>query len=330
MLDDWIYIFLPRISCALAWVVNPIFVYFIFTEKSQTFGNYRYLLLFFALFNLLYSVVNVVVPIDIHNYRYCFFLILRHGWFVEISDFHYHMAAGRCSLVASSYALLLVHFIYRFLVIYDSSLTRLHFHWYMTGSLLLSVAYFVAWQTICWFLGYASVEMRQYVREEIRRTYGRDSMDFNMIGTLYDEASYEAKFKSWLATIIWSSISVASISAYMVLALLTIHKLKKMSCNASKKTSKFQFELLRALIVQTLIPIVISFSPCLLCWYTPIFGIQLPREFNYFEVGALGLFSFVDPIAIILCLPIFRHRISNFWKTSTTSLEEPSTKVRNI
>lgn len=63
MLDDWIYIFLPRISCALAWVVNPIFVYFIFTEKSQTFGNYRYLLLFFALFNLLYSVVNVVVPI---------------------------------------------------------------------------------------------------------------------------------------------------------------------------------------------------------------------------------------------------------------------------
>ncbi|EFP00222.1 CRE-SRJ-42 protein [Caenorhabditis remanei] len=71
----------------------------------------------------------------------------------------------------------------------------------------------------------------------------------------------------------------------------------------------FQVELLRALIVQTVIPIFISFSPCLLCWYSPMFGIQLARGFNYVEVSALGVFAFVDPVAIILCLPIFRLRI---------------------
>ncbi|EFP00338.1 hypothetical protein CRE_19063 [Caenorhabditis remanei] len=63
MLDVWVYQYIPKIFCALAFLVNPVFIYLIFTEKSSKFGNYRFLLLFFALFNLTYSVVNVIVPL---------------------------------------------------------------------------------------------------------------------------------------------------------------------------------------------------------------------------------------------------------------------------
>ncbi|KAF1754169.1 hypothetical protein GCK72_020729 [Caenorhabditis remanei] len=309
MFDDWVFQYLPKIFCGLAFFVNPIFIYMIFSENTKKFGNYRFLLLFFALFNLTYSVVNVVVPLDIHNYRYCFFLFLKHGWFVEPSEFHFNLLVARCSLVAASYAILLIHFIYRYLAIHNSKFTREKFYQYMTFSVLVFAMYFGVWHAICYYPGRANVEIKKYIREDFRELYGSDSMYFNMLGALFNEGSEETTFQSWVAVILWSSLSTISIVMFLVLAVMTIKKLKKMAPNTSRKTSKFQVELLRALVVQTVIPIFISFSPCLLSWYSPMLGIQLGRGINNIEAMALGVFAFVDPVAIILCLPIFRNRI---------------------
>ncbi|EFO97734.1 hypothetical protein CRE_16140 [Caenorhabditis remanei] len=336
MFDDWVFQYLPKIFCGLAFFVNPIFIYMIFTEKSKKFGNYRFLLLFFALFNLIYSVVNVVVPLDIHSYRYCFFLFLKHDWFVEPSEFHFNLLVARCSLVAASYAILLIHFIYRYLAIHNSKFTREKFHLYMTFSVLVFAMYFGVWHAvsnflmelltetsfqICFYPGRANVEIKKYIREDFREIYGSDSMDFNMLGALFNEGSEETTFQSWVAVILWSSLSTISIVMFLVLAVMIIKKLNKMAPNASRKTSKFQVELLRALVVQTVIPIFISFSPCLLSWYSPMLGIQLGRGINYIEAMALGVFAFVDPVAIILCLPIFRNRIFRFCRDGGSKLK---------
>nr|pir hypothetical protein T03D3.7 - Caenorhabditis elegans [Caenorhabditis elegans] len=309
MFEDWIYKYIPQASCALTFLVNPIFIYLIFSEKSSKFGNYRFLLLYFAIFNLLYSMLNVIVPLDIHNYRYSFFIFVRHGWFMERSELNFHALAARCSIVASSYAVLFSHFIYRYLVISDSSLTRHHFHWYMTGSFLLSFLYFSWWHATCYFPGRANIELLQYIREDFQETFGLDSMNFNMAGAMFSVGSDKTNLRAW---------ELIANNA----------KAQGNDCENQPKTSRFQFELLRALIVQSVIPIFISFSPCTFCWYSAIFGIQLDKSFNYFESIALGVFSFVDPIAIILCLPIFRCKILNaincfskiYNKNSTSSI----------
>uniref|UniRef100_A0A1I7V262 Serpentine receptor class gamma n=1 Tax=Caenorhabditis tropicalis TaxID=1561998 RepID=A0A1I7V262_9PELO len=59
----WIYKYIPRVFGTLAFIVNPIFVYLVFTEKTAKLGNYRYVLLYFAVLNLVYSVANVAIPI---------------------------------------------------------------------------------------------------------------------------------------------------------------------------------------------------------------------------------------------------------------------------
>nr|pir hypothetical protein C31B8.10 - Caenorhabditis elegans [Caenorhabditis elegans] len=290
MLEDWIFRYIPRIFSALSFLVSPWFVYLVFTEKPANFGNYRYLLLYFACFNLIYSVANVAVPMvskiiwlthDIHSYRYCFFVTVRHGWFAQVSEVNFQMLSARCSLVSVSYAVILTHFVYRYLVVHDSSLTKKHFHWYLAISAV--------------------------------------------------EGSYETLFNSWANTIMSFTVSVGSLTMFCILTKMIMFNLKKMTVTASKKTAKFQSELLRALIVQTVIPMFVSFSPCLLCWYSPMFGIQLGRYlnyqkavaetsknghfrgFNYLEISALGVFAFVDPVAIVLCIPICRKRMYLFF-----------------
>ncbi|PIC25068.1 hypothetical protein B9Z55_018147 [Caenorhabditis nigoni] len=231
-----IYKHIPKVFGTLAFIVNPIFVYLIFTEKSTKFGNYRYVLLYFATFNLVYSVANVVIPIDIHSHRYCFYLFISDGLFVERTDLHLQILSLRCALVASSYAILLSHFIYRYLVVHDSTLTRENFHFFVLISFGIFVAYTTVWHLI-------------------------------------------------------------------------MKKLNRMACTTSRKISNFQVELLRALIVQTVIPIFVSFFPCVISFTIPIFNLDLGRPINYVEVIALGAFAFCDPVAIVMCLPIFRNRV---------------------
>ncbi|CCD71818.1 Serpentine Receptor, class J [Caenorhabditis elegans] len=319
MLEDWVFYYLPRIFCGFTYVVNPVFIYLIFTEKSSQFGNYRFLLLFFAVFNMIYSVMNFLIQIDIHSYRYCFFLFLKNNWFPQSPQLNFHLLLARCSMLAASYGVLLIHFIYRYLIMSNSTLTNEKFHWYLTGSAVIIMLYFWFWYFLCWFSGEANLETRQYIRDYFQSTFGSDSMDSSMLTALYNEASLETKIRSWNLISSASALSILSIITFFILARLIMQKLENLSVTSSVKTSKFQFELLRALIVQTVVPIFISFSPCFLCWYSPIFGIQLNRGFNYFEVSALAVFSFVDPVAIILCVPIFRARVFCNRKNMPTS-----------
>ncbi|CCD70348.1 Serpentine Receptor, class J [Caenorhabditis elegans] len=305
----FVYRHIPKLFGALAFIVNPIFVYLIFTEKSTKFGNYKYLLLYFASFNLVYSVANVVVPIDIHSHRYCFYLFISDGLFFGQSDWHLHMLSARCALVSASYAVLLSHFIYRYLALHNSELTNDKFHTYMTISFGIFCVYFVVWHASCFYLGGANLEIKEYIRTDFRDFYRMDSMDMNMISCLYREGTDHTLLRSWSTTILWTSISAISICMFLMLACMIMKKLNKMSSCMSKKTSTLQLELLRALIIQTVIPIFVSFFPCVISFIIPIFDLDLGRPINYVEVIALGAFAFCDPVAIVLCLPVFRQRV---------------------
>ncbi|EFO99766.1 hypothetical protein CRE_19025 [Caenorhabditis remanei] len=319
-----VYKHIPKVFGTLAFIVNPIFVYLIFTEKSTRFGNYRYVLLYFAMFNLVYSIANVAIPIDIHSYRYCFYLFISDGLFVESTDWHLFLVALRCALVASSYAVLLSHFIYRYLVIHDSTLTRGNFHIYMLMSFGIFLAYTSVWHASCYFLGSANQETKEYIREDFGKFYGIDSMDRNMIACLYNEGTNFTVIRSWSTTTLWTTISAISICVFLKLAHMIMRKLENITGSISRKTSKLQIELLRALIVQTIIPIFVSFFPCHQL-YNPHFQhgfgtvsdytferkhfSEFFRPINYVEVIALGAFAFCDPVAIVMCLPVFRQRV---------------------
>uniref|UniRef100_A0A1I7V256 G_PROTEIN_RECEP_F1_2 domain-containing protein n=1 Tax=Caenorhabditis tropicalis TaxID=1561998 RepID=A0A1I7V256_9PELO len=134
-------------------------------------------------------------------------------------------------------------------------------------------------------------------------------MEVNMLTCLYNEGTEYTVIRSWSATAIWLALSTFSLCAFLIIARLIMKKLNKMTDKMSRKTSNLQIELLRALIVQTVIPIFLSFLPSVICLLSPAFNLDLGRPINYVEVIALGAFAFCDPVAIVICLPVFRKRV---------------------
>ena len=114
-----------------------------------------------------------------------------------------------------------------------------------------------------------------------------------MISCLYNEGTERTVIRSWSTTTLWTSISAISICVFLKLAHMygntisetfckyfefqIMRKLEKMSESISRKTSKLQMELLRALIVQTVSAIFVSFFSCVISFIIPIFNMDLGR-----------------------------------------------------
>uniref|UniRef100_A0A1I7U7Z5 Serpentine receptor class gamma n=1 Tax=Caenorhabditis tropicalis TaxID=1561998 RepID=A0A1I7U7Z5_9PELO len=157
--------------------------------------------------NAPWIITSIISVIDIHSYRYCFFVFISDGWFVDSSPFGINLLSARCSLISGSYAVLLSHFIYRYLAIRNSFVVT-QFHVLMTGAFLLFVAYFVTWDVVRISVNsdtklffqiaqnfvYSDDEAKNYIQKEFLDLFEANSSDVN-------EASDAVVFRAWVGVI---------------------------------------------------------------------------------------------------------------------------------
>lgn len=85
MYIHWSHHYLPKLFGILSFVCNPIFICLIATEKKASIGKYRYLLIGFAIFDMAYSTVELIVPVAIHGTGAAFVIYLADGPFFGVS-----------------------------------------------------------------------------------------------------------------------------------------------------------------------------------------------------------------------------------------------------
>lgn len=56
----------------------------------------------------------------------------------------------------------------------------------MSGCFVICGIYSYCWHATCFYFGRANTEVREYVRNDFWDYYETDSMNFNMIGTLFN------------------------------------------------------------------------------------------------------------------------------------------------
>ena len=62
MYINFAHFLIPKISALCSFAINPLTVYIVWNDKKLQLGNYRYLLLYFALFNISTSIMDMLVP----------------------------------------------------------------------------------------------------------------------------------------------------------------------------------------------------------------------------------------------------------------------------
>lgn len=185
----------------------------------------------------------------------------------------------------------------------------------MPYGLLLTISYclflMAAWFSACWVWLYPEKERLDYLELTFLDYYDVKPSDLNILISLYQEGSEDVIIKSWLGIGLISVISVYSTYVYVYFGLKIADKLDSAQMSMSRRTRKLQNQLIKALVVQAVIPMYVSFLPCLVVWYLPVIQLDFGDWIHLTACVAFALFPVLDPLALFWFLPAFRRRIKD-------------------
>ncbi|CAI5453539.1 unnamed protein product [Caenorhabditis angaria] len=307
MYINWVFEYVPKIFFVLSLTFNFIFIYLNISDSKKVLGKYRFVLLAFSIFNSVYSIVEITMPIASFGRDMLVLVYLPGGPFEESETFGQLAVSIRCGFISLSYGILTIHFIYRYFALFNpqmnDTMTSKHG---IAGLSIFFIMHGVLWSGVCETLVYATDEGRDRVREFFIARYNADISKISFINIFWWSQDPYAMYRSWLAILVVTTISACSISTYCILGYKIVNKLRSVE-TISHQTRKLHRQLFKTLVIQTLIPIFISFLPCFINWFLPLFGIDIWNWGN-FGIVALSAFPFLDAVAIMILLPVYRNR----------------------
>ncbi|CAI2355247.1 unnamed protein product [Caenorhabditis sp. 36 PRJEB53466] len=272
---NWYHHTVPKIFGVFSYLINPFFIYLVLTKSNSQMGKYRYLLIFFAIFDIAYSCAEMLTPMAVLDTGYGFVAFIVDGPFFDDVVGGQHGVASRCCFISLSYAILIIHFVYRYLLLFNPTYVRKFFE---PLGVALITAYFlfhgVSWTWICEHCLAANDEIRRLVRPAINDVYHVDSDTLAMLTAQYMNASDYVVYKSWIGIGSLTIFSTYCMIVYFVLGYKILTKISQ-RCNLSRMSLTLHRQLFKALVVQTCIPIFASFVPTVIAWYAPIFHVNL-------------------------------------------------------
>ncbi|CAI2354338.1 unnamed protein product [Caenorhabditis sp. 36 PRJEB53466] len=329
MFVNWAHYYIPKCAIVLSYVFNPTFIYLVMSDRKSQMGNYRYLLITFAFFNMACSLCDVFVPMCVHDHRYMFMVYISDGPFVSKSFAGQWAIAIRCGFISCTYGILNVHFVFRYLVLKRGELLRRYFLPYgLILSILFCVFHLLLWAVICQIYLFPVTEKRVYIEQSLRDLYDGDSMDLNFLAALYGDTTNEIRRDSWTGILLITAISTYSVCLYFIVGYKIVTGLNE-NVQMSRRTNEMQRQLFKALTVQTVIPICVSFAPCVASFYGAAFLIPFPNFIYWMSPVAVALFPFLDPLAIIFFLPSLRRRLNFHVKISVYARSSSSSDPSN-
>ncbi|CAL2044705.1 unnamed protein product [Caenorhabditis brenneri] len=283
----------PIVFGILSYCSNSLFVYVVLRKTRSSFGAYKYMLMSFGIFDMLYSTVDMIVAMGSHSEGNTFCAFVSHGPFADDIETGFIALCVRGMFFSLSYGVLEVHFIYRYIALCKPK-------WIIIFSDLKWIAFIsfgILGQGFIWFFAiyffmWPDEEMRSYLSVPFHRDYNADVSKIPLLGSTYWGASTELILRTSIGIIIVSIISC-------------IHKTLK-TVDMSKTTKKMHRNLLTALAIQTFIPFAVSYIPCMVAWSLPLVHIDSKSLNNITAIIAVAAFPFIDPLAIMLLLPDYR------------------------
>nr|pir hypothetical protein F59E11.14 - Caenorhabditis elegans [Caenorhabditis elegans] len=296
-------------------------LFYLLTFKANTsYGAYRRLMFSYTIVELMYSVISVMSGMMAHSTETSFVVFDLYEGYVSrylapifLIDF--------CAFYFTLILLLVVHFIYRYVVVCDFKKMEYFNGGYLMFWVFGSAACGVS-MCILKFFAFPETERRSIELSEEFSLYYNLTMD----QVVYNGPNYyicnendecEMPLKDWTAMMILSNGLIFSIVIMLYCGYRCCVKLNKNDKQTSCRTVDLQKQLMIALIIQSVIPIIFMYIPILLLFITPMFKIGLGPYVNI-AMATLSIYPPIDQFAIIYVIKDFRIGIfSNVEKNQT-------------
>ncbi|EGT43625.1 hypothetical protein CAEBREN_28201 [Caenorhabditis brenneri] len=208
MFINWAHCLIPKAFFILSIITNQVFISLVKTERDFHFGNYKYLLYFLAMFDIIASLTDLLIPVCIHTYRSAIVVFIVNGFYSDKSITNESCIAFRLAFIGGTYAILNSHFIFRYLSLRQNYYVSKYFYPYG----LHSSVCFVSMHIFLWFCVTdktmtSNDEAKEYMRGSFEQSFG-NMENINMKIWIFSDAGIGYQnLQNTIKNLDWSSLT---------------------------------------------------------------------------------------------------------------------------
>ncbi|EGT49188.1 hypothetical protein CAEBREN_29130 [Caenorhabditis brenneri] len=311
----------------LAILGNTLLIILILRKSPRSMGNYKYLMLIFSTFGIIFAIVDGTNQpmLHFHNGAYVIFSKNVLGLPRNISFWYLTL---NCSCYGMIMLLLVYHFLYRYLAVCKPHRIELFSYPYYNILIVIFIVVSSEWWILSTYIAGENPIVEEHIRETMLENYHLTRLEYTYASSLFyrkDAFTGEVHpslpdflFLANLGVIIGSGFSLI-IYCWLKLRSELIKSARELQ-SISQKTLEMQRQLFRSLIAQTLFPVFLMFIPAgiLLCF--PI----LKTDMGPIEVIILPLITtqpFMDAMVPMYFIKDYRMAVLNFVKRTKKSVK---------
>ncbi|ULU08177.1 hypothetical protein L3Y34_019348 [Caenorhabditis briggsae] len=284
------------VSAVFSITINSFLILLILTKSPKQLGAYKWLMIYISVFEILYSILDVVLVPQHYSHGPTFLVIvgIQHKLFgpaglTVLNSFYW-------GFFGASMAVFAVHFVYRWLVVSDSSLV------------------WVSWVCTGYFLSAPKNATSHFIRDNVKEIFELEFDEYiYLCPFLYErmeDGSLQLHVMPFTGLGIFSATIVSSIIIVLVFGYLCYDRINRLvaTTQASAKFQKLQRQLFYALVIQTLIPFVLMHIPAAIMFAFVFLDIDL-GVYSAVVSMTIAIYPAVDPIPTLVIVENYRKTI---------------------
>ncbi|EFO92779.1 hypothetical protein CRE_20014 [Caenorhabditis remanei] len=299
------------ISSILAILLNSFLIYIIITKSPKKMGNYRSLMCLFCGISILFAALDLIVRPNIYSRGSAFFMMtdLRGSYLSR--DVAQLLIWALCGCCGSTIYGIAVHFVYRFFALERQGRLRYFKGAYQIIWFSIPIIGGLNWSFICCYFFPMSPQSSEYLEPIIK-----DNFNISVSQVSYSGAVFWPTGEIRLPDFNWrhglgflNCIVLMQISFFVIIIMGAKSRIKikeLLKQGESKYSRELQIQLYKALVVQTLIPVLFIFIPFGILFTCPLFMINC--EFLSAPLTIIyAIYPALDPLPILFYIDIYRN-----------------------
>ncbi|KAF1767016.1 hypothetical protein GCK72_006974 [Caenorhabditis remanei] len=306
-------------NALLAILGNGLLILLILHKSPRSMGNYKYLMLIFSTFGILFAIIDVTNQPMLHFHDGAYIIFSRNVLGLP-RNISFCYIALNCSCYGMIMLLLVYHFVYRYLAVCKPHRLELFSYPYFNILIFIFLIVSAEWWISGVYAAGEDPEVEDHIKQTMAENYGLSRLDYTYASSLFYRTNFitgeeyvsvrDFLFVASLAAQIGTGFSII-IYCWLKLRRELIRSARELQ-HISRRTFEMQRQLFRSLVAQTLFPTFLMFIPAgiLLCF--PI----LKTNMGPIEVILIPLITtqpFMDAIVPMYFIKAYRMAVLDFF-----------------
>ncbi|CAI5452697.1 unnamed protein product [Caenorhabditis angaria] len=290
-------------------------------------GTYKYLMYTISVFEIFYSILDILVSPIIHSYGSAFLVLAKDSEYIS-KDILLILDAIYCGSFGSSMGFFAIHFVYRYFVASGSKLIKSFNDFQAIFWFSIPISFGIIWGSVSYFLCGPNITTDQYIRNNILEAFDLQISDIIYIGPYFypkDENGVHYIDLNHVSAVLinWALLTISFITI-ITFGLKCYFKITKLVRNSrlSCKYQKIQTQLFYALVTQTMIPIILMHLPVSTMFLFTFFSKDIGMLSDIVTI-TISLFPAIDPLPTLFIVQEYRKTIFGFFRNLIWRVLEP-------